>query len=320
MKKFNMISGLPRAGSTLLCQILNSNPNFHVTPTSGVLDMLKVMRSTFSQNMTWRAQNRMNIYENFRMGMKGFIEGFFYDSQIIFDKNRVWPSNFKLIDTILGDEDSKIIWLYRDPVEVISSIEAQYQKTFLLENLDESAAPGAFMTLDRRIGTYANPDGLLGQPIESLKDALEMGYGKRIQVIKYYELTNHTQEVMDAIHNFIGEPPYEYDLKNIKQSTWEYDGIYNYKFLHKIREGEIKYKRGDYQLEPKFVNAINERFIALNKLVLENDYSILLNNPNLINPNDNMSVEKPIEGGNNNNDSIFSQEPHLKRNPFHVDF
>ena len=65
MKNFHMIAGLPRAGSTLLCQILNSNPNFHVTPTSGVLDMLKIMRSQFSQNPTWRAQKRLEIYENF---------------------------------------------------------------------------------------------------------------------------------------------------------------------------------------------------------------------------------------------------------------
>ncbi len=279
MRNFHMIAGLPRAGSTLLCQILNSNPNFHVTPTSGVLDMLKIMRSHFSQNPSWRAQNRLGIYENFRRGMEGFVEGFFHDAKVVFDKNRAWPSNIKLIDTVFDSQNSKVIWLYRDPVEIVSSIEHQYQKTFLLENMDESAAPGAFMTLDRRIGTYASPDGIISQPIESLKDAIEMGYGNRILFIKYYDLTNHTQEILNAIHQFINEPMYEYNLHDIKQTTWEFDGIYNYKFLHKIREGEIKWKKGDYKLEDKFINALNERFAALNKLILEGDPSMLLNIP-----------------------------------------
>lgn len=103
-----------------------------------------------------------------------------------------------------------------------------------------------------------------------------MGYASRILFIKYYELTNHTQEVLDAIHDFIGEPKYEYDLKNVQQRTEEWDGIYNYKFLHKIREGEIKYKKGDFQVDEKFANAINQRFVSLNKLILEGDPSLLL--------------------------------------------
>ncbi len=276
MTNFNIIAGLPRAGSTLLCQILNSNPLFHVTPTSGILDMLKIMRSSFSQNPTFKAQNRLEIYDNFKMGLKGFLNGYFYDSHVVFDKNRAWLSNIKLIDTILENEDTKIIWLYRDPVEIVSSIEAHYQKTYLIENLDEASAPGAFLTLDRRISTYTNPEGLIGFPVECLKDAIEMGYSKRIMVIMYYELTNNPENTLKKIHNFLGLPEYEYDFNNIKQSTWEFDGLYNYKFPHSINEGAIAYKKADIQLEDKYIAAINERFLALNTLILNNDPSLLL--------------------------------------------
>lgn len=295
MEQLHLIAGLPRAGSTLLCQILDSNPEFHVTPTSGVLDMIKTMRSNFSQNPTWRAQDRLKIYENMRMGMKGFIEGFFYDRKIVFDKNRAWTSNIKLLDTIMQDENAKVIWLYRNPVEVVSSIESQYQKTLLLENMDESAAPGAFLTLDRRIGTYINPDGLISFPVESLKDALEMGYANRILFVKYFDLTNHTQKIMDIIHEFLGLSKYEYDLENVKQRTFEFDGVYNYKFPHVIREGAIKYKKGDYLIEEKFQHVINERFSALNKLVLTGDYTELLSLPPLQQnenlPEDNANID-----------------------------
>ena len=199
MRAIHSVAGLPRAGSTLLCQILNSNPKFHVTPTSGVLDMLKTMRSNFSSNMTFRAQNRLEIYENFRQGLKGFLEGFFYDSEVVFDKNRAWTTNLTLLDNVLENKDSKVIWLYRDPVEIVSSIEAQYQKTYLLENMDETASPGAFMTLERRISTYTSPEGLISFPVEALKDALEMGYGHRILFVKYYELTNNPKETLARI-------------------------------------------------------------------------------------------------------------------------
>lgn len=316
MNKIHLIAGLPRAGSTLFCQIINSNPNFHATPTSGVLDMLKGMRSIFSQNPTWRAQNRLEIYENFRQGLNGFLEGYFYDANVVFDKNRGWTNNIMLLDTIRQNQDAKLIWLYRDPAEIISSIEYQYQKTFLLENMDESAAPGAFSTLDRRIGTYASADGIISGPVESLKDALEMGYANRILFIKYYELTNYPKEVMDAVHDFIGEPHYEYDFTKIKQTTYEWDGLYNYKFLHTIREGEIKYKKGDFQLEPKFLQAIYDRFSPLNKFILNNDPQELLNIK--INPDDNLNQtdeqhKKAVEN------IILDDDNKQTSNPFYIE-
>jgi len=268
MEKFNIVSGLPRAGSTLLCQILNSNPNFHVTPTSGIIDMLKNMRSTFSHNPTFKAQDRIETYENFRSGLKGFLDGYFNDKKIVFDKSRAWVNNLPLLDNVLSNQESKIIWCYRDPVEIIGSIEAQYQKTLLLENADEQSIPGAFATLDRRIGVYTNEDGIVGFPLVALKDAIENRNLSRILFVKYFDLTNNTQFVMNAIHDFIGEKEhFKYDLQNIKQTTFEWDGTYNYKFLHQIKEGEIKWKKADITLPNKYIQAIQERFAPLNDLI-----------------------------------------------------
>jgi sulfotransferase len=39
MKKIHFINGMPRSGSTLLCNILAQNPKFHVTPTSYVAEV-----------------------------------------------------------------------------------------------------------------------------------------------------------------------------------------------------------------------------------------------------------------------------------------
>ena len=42
-------SSLPRAGSTLLQNIIGQNPDFYVTPTSGVLDLVYGARNNFEE-------------------------------------------------------------------------------------------------------------------------------------------------------------------------------------------------------------------------------------------------------------------------------
>ena len=48
MKKIFFQSSLPRAGSTLLQNILGQNPDFYVTPTSGVLELVYAARNNYS--------------------------------------------------------------------------------------------------------------------------------------------------------------------------------------------------------------------------------------------------------------------------------
>lgn len=291
MRKFHTIAGMPRAGSTLLCNILNMNEDFHVTPTSGTIDMLKTMRANFSHNVTWKAQNRLRISKQFQQGMKGFVEGYFQDFGVVFDKNRGWTVNLNLIDEILGNSDTKVIWCYRDPVEIVGSIEARYQKTILMENMDEQAAPGAFTTLDRRIGTYIN-EGLVAAPVEMLIDAIEMGYHDRIIIVRYNDLTTNTQAVLDDIHDFIGEPRKVYDLSQLKQSTFENDGVYNYKFMHTIKEGVVQYKKSDVELPQKYIDIINAKFEGLNKFVFEGNPDQLVGVPTQYAIDRKLSVKK----------------------------
>lgn len=267
MKKLNLIAGMPRSGSTLLCNLLNMNPNFHATATSPVIDVLHNMRSTFSHNPTFKTNDRLSQYENMRTGLKGFIDGFYYDKNIVFDKCRGWSNNLPLLDAILKNTDTKIIWTYRNPVDVISSIEAQYQKTILLENTDEGGAD--FTTISARVDNFINDGGIVARPVWLLNDAYEMGYSNRILFIKYWDLTNNTQETLDRIHEFIGEEKYQYnknDFKDLKQTTVEYDTIYNFKFPHTIKEGGVKYVKHEVNLPDHLIEKINLRFSWVNDL------------------------------------------------------
>jgi sulfotransferase len=228
------------------------------------------MRSTFSHNITAKTHNRLDEMENMRMGMKGFLEGFYHDKDVVFDKCRGWTANLQLLDKILGHNETKIIWTYRDPVEVVSSVEKRYQDTLLLENADEGAG-GNFGTLDARINNFINDGGIVASPVWLLDDAFKQGYGDRILIVRYWDLTNHPQRTLQMIHDFIGEDSYQYDkedFRDLKQTTQEFDGFYNYKFMHTIKEGEVKYKKHDVTLPPDIIEKINHRFTWVNDLAM----------------------------------------------------
>lgn len=274
MKKLHLIAGLPRSGSTLLCNLLNMNPRFHATSTSPVVDVIQNMRSTFSHNPTFKTNDRMSQYEGMRKGLKGFIDGYYEDKEIVFDKCRGWSNNLNLIDEIFKNNDTKIIWTYRNPIEIFSSIEKQHQKTILLQNPDEASGVD-FTTLSSRADVFINDGGIIARPVWLLNDAYEMGYGDRILIIRYGDLTNSPQETLNLIHDFIGEERYEYDknnFKDLKQTTEEFDGMYNYKFLHTIKEGEVKYVKHEVNLPEHIIEKMNSRFSWINDLANNNSF------------------------------------------------
>ena len=244
------------------------NKKFHATSTSYTIDILNNMRSTFSHNVTAKTHNRLEEVESMRNGMKGFIEGFYEDKDVVFDKCRGWTAKIDLLDEILGHKKTKIIWTYRDPIEIVSSIEGRHQDTLLLENADE-AAGGNFSTLDARVNNFINDGGIVAAPVWLLDDAFKQGYSDRILIVRYWDLTNHPQRTLDKIHEFIGEDSYQYDkndFSDLKQTTQEFDGFYNYKFMHTIREGEVKYKKHDVTLPQDIIEKINHRFTWVNDL------------------------------------------------------
>ena len=91
-----------------------------------------------------------------------------------------------------------------------------------------------------------------------------------ILIIKYGDLTHSPQLVLNQIHDFLGEEHYPYGqngFEDLKQSTHEFDGLYNYKFMHTIKEGGVTYKKHEVKLTPKIIESINTRFTWINDIV-----------------------------------------------------
>ena len=69
-------ASLPRSDSTLLSNIIGQNPAFHVTPTSGLLDLLYVARAQFSNGEEFKAQEPGQMERAFSGFCRGGLEGY----------------------------------------------------------------------------------------------------------------------------------------------------------------------------------------------------------------------------------------------------
>jgi hypothetical protein len=141
-------------------------------------------------------------------------------------------------------------------------MEKRHRKYPLFQFPDEKQVNMA--TLEGRIQAWTGDGGILARPVIAFLDAVQMGYGDRIHLVDYQELCENTQVVMEKIHKFLGIKAFKYDINNfkdLKQTTTEHDNLYNYKFPHDIKEGEIKYVEANRSIIPQeMIKPIQERF------------------------------------------------------------
>src|SRR4051812_10062618 len=100
-------SSLPRSGSTLLQNILGQNPSFHVTPTSGLIELVVGIRDRWADQIEFRAQPQELVLPRIVGAMRGLIEGFYKnelrEGRIVVDKSRGWLAYIELLEQILGE-------------------------------------------------------------------------------------------------------------------------------------------------------------------------------------------------------------------------
>jgi sulfotransferase len=130
--KVNFVAGLPRSGSTLLMNILGQNPAFHVTPTSGILDILVTTRNRWNTNVAFKAipweESEKVLCQVLRHIMQGYFEH--VEEPVCFDKNRGWLEFLELASTVVGGKENvKALVTVRDLRDVCASFEKLYRKT-----------------------------------------------------------------------------------------------------------------------------------------------------------------------------------------------
>lgn len=91
MEKIFFQSSLPRSGSTLLQNLIGQNPDFYVTPTSGLLELIYAARANYTNSPEFKAQDADLMKKAFLGFCKSGMEGYFNsitDKKYVMDKSR----------------------------------------------------------------------------------------------------------------------------------------------------------------------------------------------------------------------------------------
>jgi sulfotransferase len=233
-KKIHFISGLPRSGSTLLCNILNQNPAFHATSTSGILEIILSIRNQWENVAELRASPN-------KAGKSAVINNILHnyvsinERPVYFDKSRAWIAYIELAEAILG-EQAKILVPVRKITDILSSFENLYRKNAHEWQFPQEKSHFAeWQTVEGRADIWMRNDQPVGIAYNRIRDAISRGYGDRLLFMEFDHLTSNPKETMDAVYDFLEEKPFKHNFNKVKQVTQEDDDIHGIPGLHIIR-------------------------------------------------------------------------------------
>ena len=238
-KRVYFLAGLPRSGSTLLANILAQNQAFHVTPTSGICDMLVQVRNSWDRNDAFQAMDRATSERVKGNVLKAMLQTYFGEVKqtVCIDKNRYWAEFLEMAAELVGGRDRvKVLMTVRDMRDVVASLEKLYRKTSALGQLPQEANMALkFKTALGRMEVFIDDAQPVGRAYNAIRDAVTRGWRDRMHFIDFEDLTRHPRQTLEGIYRFLGEEPHAHDFERVEQVTIEDDFVYGFKDLHVIR-------------------------------------------------------------------------------------
>lgn len=233
----NIITGLPRSGSTLFCNILNQNPAFYANSTSLIPQFCNVLVNSWTNSPEIKGyikEDRDGTEKKIINSLRAFCDTWNDvgdKRKIIFDKSRGWLYNMLLLRALYPN--SKAIVIVRDLRDVFASVEKQHRKTAIFDE----ASNISLKTIAGRAELMFNNDGLIGGPLVGINDIINRNLN--VFWLRYEDLISNPYETLLLVYKYLGQPYFEHDLNNIENTATDPDWIYSFKFPH---EGSGKLK------------------------------------------------------------------------------
>lgn len=234
-KKLVAVTGLPRAGSTLLCQLLAHHPAIFCTGMSSPLpQFLAALRQQAADNDFMLAQldhDPEQAHERLLNAYRGFLAGWFAEAEasVVVDKNRAWLDQLDLAERL--SPDCRMLVCVRDLGQILASIEARHQATLALDFADHTGTVSAY---DRANRLFAR-DGVVGLPLNSLRNAQDLPQQsqRRILCVVFEQLLADPAKVLSGVWDFLGLPACTIDFNQLTPLARESDSHYRLKYSHK---------------------------------------------------------------------------------------
>jgi len=236
-KQIYFQSSLPRSGSTLLQNVMGQNPEFYVTPTSGVLELLYAARNQYSNAIEFKAQDEELMKAGFKQfcyqGLQGFFSGI-TDKPRVIDKNRGWGVSYNFAESFI--EQPKMICMVRDFRGIYSSMEKKFRSAPEKAKGIVNWETGEGTTVQKRLEFFAK-NMPVGLAIERLKEVIDVGIADKILFIKFEDFTLNPENEIRRVYEYLKLPYYEeHDFDNVQQITKEDDKIHGVFGDHTIRQ------------------------------------------------------------------------------------
>jgi sulfotransferase len=220
-----------------MCQnIIGQNPDFYVTPTSGVLELIYGARENYTNSPEFKAQDHELMERAFlafgREGIKAYFNAI-TDKPYVLDKSRGWGIHYDLLNKFFPEP--KIVCMVRDLRDIYASMEKNFRRDPLHSNGVLSWAEMKGTTVPKRIDIWSQSQPV-GLAIERLSEIIRTGTDKHILFVKYENLCLRPESELIRIYDFLGVEHFAHDFDNIEQITVEDDEVYGAFGDHTIRK------------------------------------------------------------------------------------
>lgn len=166
--------------------------------------------------------------------LRGLFESYYADlpaGTTVFDSNRGWSGRADLLARLFPE--CRIICCVRHVPWIIDSIELLLRRnSFELSKIFGFDAGG---TVYSRAEALMSNDGLIGFPLNALKQAMHGAQSARLLLVPYDVLAEYPQKTLDAIYDFCGLPHFRHDIENLSFDAAEFDARLGTPGLHTVR-------------------------------------------------------------------------------------
>jgi sulfotransferase len=239
-KQYIFLGGLPRSGSTLLCNILAQNPEIHATATSSVLDEMVTHLSQAPRRNESRAQDTDE--NRILRQAQAILDAAYEDVEqpIVVEKSRGWCAYAEMLDRMFGG-NFKIIVPLRDVRDILASMEKLWRKKqetdpICLGSNMPMELFSQLQTIEGRLQFWMRSDQVVGLAHNRVRDALNRGWQEHLCMVTYEALTAEPERTLKALYSNLEMESFDnHDFNNVEQVTNENDSIYGFKDLHTIR-------------------------------------------------------------------------------------
>jgi sulfotransferase len=223
MEQFICLSGLPRAGSTLLSAILSQNPLLHAEGNSAVCQLMWDMHTSCSSS----AKEQLIANKREKTTVHALISQipqiYYKDApeKIIIDKCRSWTieANIALLQKYV-DKDYKIIILERSVVDIVKSFVKLYRANGITGDIATKLL-------------QPNSEPIM-RSIMGINKVKKNNRPNHYLFIQYTDLINDPEQSINKIYAFCGWAPFAHNFKKVDCKYPEADEVYGLKGMHKI--------------------------------------------------------------------------------------